>query len=138
MASVTLNALVTLSIPLTLPAVANVNTVWTAGGLFGVSERCSWSGFVQSVCDGDRPGVASVNFRPIVNLQPTQENCIYTTLLFITNQAAALQAKTPCVTFDQPLFIKAVDIVLAVELDIVVRLGGFHVLLSFCVALVTL
>ena len=34
-------------------------------------------------------------------------------------------------TFDQPLWIKAVEIVAAKSLGIVVRLGGFHSLMSF-------
>ena len=37
---------------------------------------------------------------------------------------------TPCVTFDQPLWLKAFNIVHAENLQIVCRLGGFHTLMS--------
>ena len=38
---------------------------------------------------------------------------------------------TPCVTFNQPLYIKAVDIVNSATLNVIVRLGGFHTLMIF-------
>jgi hypothetical protein len=38
---------------------------------------------------------------------------------------------TPDLTFDQPLYLKAVGIALKSNLDIVIRLGGFHTLMSF-------
>ena len=34
-------------------------------------------------------------------------------------------------TFDQPLYIKAVDVVAASDLDVVCRLGTFHTIMSF-------
>jgi len=37
----------------------------------------------------------------------------------------------PNLTFDQLLYIKAVDITMKVNLNIVIRLGGFHTLMSF-------
>jgi len=42
-----------------------------------------------------------------------------------------LNIMTPCVTFDQPLWIKATDIVKANNMDIVCRLEPFHTLMSF-------
>ena len=38
---------------------------------------------------------------------------------------------TPCVTFDQLLWLKAVEIIQAKPLNIVCRLGGFHTMMSF-------
>ena len=37
----------------------------------------------------------------------------------------------PCVTFDQPLWIKAVEIIKSKSLKIACRLGGFHMMMSF-------
>ena len=68
---------------------------------------------------------------PLIDLNPSDESCIYSTLLHIIEQAKQLKIITPCVTFDQPLWIKAVEIVIAKGLTIVVRLGGFHSLMSF-------
>ena len=38
---------------------------------------------------------------------------------------------TPCITFDQPLWLKAIEISTEKSLNIVCRLGGFHTLMSF-------
>ena len=47
------------------------------------------------------------------------------------SQAGKLSVKTLCVTFDQPLWLKAFDIIHAENLPIAYRLGGFHNLISF-------
>ena len=38
---------------------------------------------------------------------------------------------TPCITFDQPLWLKAVEIIKAKSLNIVCRLGSFHTMMNF-------
>ena len=38
---------------------------------------------------------------------------------------------TACITFDQPLWIKTVEIVQSSKLNVVCRLGGFHVIMRF-------
>ena len=68
---------------------------------------------------------------PIVDLNQFSCTCIYSTLCYVANQAHKLNIVTPCLTFDQPLWIKAVDIYQAESLDIFCRLGGFHILMSF-------
>ena len=37
----------------------------------------------------------------------------------------------PCIAFDQPLWLKATEIVTAKSMNIVCRLGGFHTMMSF-------
>ena len=74
---------------------------------------------------------ASIQFLPIIDMKPTDENCIYSTLLFIIKQAKTIDVAVPCVTFDQPLWLKAVGIIEDAGLDIVARLGGFHTAMSF-------
>ena len=49
----------------------------------------------------------------------------------MSDQTRKLCLPTPCVTFDQPLYIKAVDVVAASDLDVVCRLGTFHTIMSF-------
>ena len=51
--------------------------------------------------------------------------------MVVNNLAKSYNIRTANITFDQPLYIKAVDIVAKAYLDIVVRLGGFHTLMSF-------
>jgi hypothetical protein len=42
-----------------------------------------------------------------------------------------LDIPTPCITFNQPLWLKATDIIKAKSMKIVCRLGGFHTMMSF-------
>ena len=77
------------------------------------------------------PGKCQVFMAPIINLNPSDENCIYTTLLFIRKQATSMNVATPSINFDQPLWLKAYEIAKSKQLDIVVRLRGFHTLMSF-------
>ena len=46
-------------------------------------------------------------------------------------QAKRMRVPVPCLTFDQPLWLKACGIIEEVGLDIVARLGGFHTLMSY-------
>ena len=54
------------------------------------------------------------------------------------SQAKKLKVHTPCVTFDQPLWLKAFNIVHAENLQIACRFGGFHTLMSFLGSIGTL
>ena len=73
-------------------------------------QQPNWSGFMQKHLNGDYSGKATVTFLLIINLNSSDESCIYSTLLFVEQQARQLNIPTPCITFDQPLFIKAFEI----------------------------
>ena len=68
---------------------------------------------------------------PIIDLQPTNLTCIYSTLILIQRQVDQKNIETPSVTFDQPLWYKAQGTIFDKVLNILCRLGGFHTLLSF-------
>ena len=68
---------------------------------------------------------------PIIDLNPSDESCIYSTLSYTESQAIHLNIPTPCITFDQPLWLKAVEIIKAKAMNTVCRLGSFHTLMSF-------
>ena len=51
--------------------------------------------------------------------------------LFVIEQSKKLNVTTPSITFDQPLWLKALEIITAKKMDIVPLLGGFHMLMSF-------
>ena len=74
---------------------------------------------------------ASVKFIPIIDLNSSDETCIFFTLLFVIEPAKKLNIPTPCLTFDQPLWQKAMRIIKDKNLKMVCRLGGFHTLMSF-------
>ena len=109
--------------------------LWKCSWFFASNEitRPHWSGFMQrsthsmvEVCTN-----TDVEFLSIVDMDPNDESCIFSTLHFILNQAKKLKLHTACITFDQPLWLKAIKIVKAEQIPVVVRLGGFHTLMSY-------
>ena len=120
--------------PYTPPDVLNYDMLWKTGYLFASKDlpRPNWSGFMQHVTQKfSNPGKASINFLPIIDLKSTDERCIYSTLVFIIEQAKNMKIPTPSVAYDQPLWYKAMGIKAEQHLQIVIRLGGFHTMISF-------
>ena len=112
----------------------NYNILWHASWFSSSLEkpRPNWSGFMQGIANTVREEEkSSVSFLPIIDLNSSDESCIYSTLLFIIEQAKLLNVTVPFVTFDQPLWLKAIGIIEDANLNIVCRLGGFHTLMSF-------
>jgi len=70
-----------------------------------VDCRPNWSGFMQHVVrtDGEYSNSAEVMFLPIIDLNPSDRHCMYSTLCFIDKQAKLLGIPNPCITFDAPL-----------------------------------
>ncbi len=71
----------------------------------------------------------------MIDLSPNDPTCILSTLHFVCRQSAQYN-KSPVLTFDQPLFQKALDIVNIEEPSsplkkLVLRLGGFHTQMSY-------
>ena len=94
-----------------------------------------WSGLMQMVHVGENPGQSSVTFLPMIDMNPSDMSCIFSTLSFISDHAKKYN-QTPIVTFDQPLYWKALMIIHHGHADrcshnIVLRLGGFHAEMSF-------
>ena len=99
------------------------------------SPRPSWNGMMQMIHKGEHPGLSSVTFLPIIDLNPSDTTCVYSTLRYISSHARRHNV-VPIVTFDQPLWLKAQTIQDSVSSDsdvksIVIRLGGFHTQISY-------
>jgi len=123
-----------LNVQYTAPrSVGNVDVLWHAGWLLSDDNnpRWNWSGFMQTVTTGASSGCADIRVLPIIDLNPNDLSCIYSTLTFILAQAKLLNIATPCITFDQPLWLKAVEIISSDRLNVVCRLGPFHIMMSF-------
>jgi hypothetical protein len=110
---------------------SNLNLLWHAGWFTVDVKRPNWSGFMQDVCYGDHSSAAIIQFLPILDLNPSDETCIHSTLLHVIDQAKQLGIVIPCITFDMPLWLKAVNISNTKKLHIVCKLGGFHTIMSF-------
>ena len=99
------------------------------------SPRPAWAGFMQMIHKGNHPGQASVMFLPMIDMKPTDMTCVNSTLHFVSEHARRYGI-TPVLTFDQPLWWKATTIVEGAQEDsplrsVILRLGGFHILMSF-------
>ena len=116
-------------------AMDTYNLLWHSAWMFTPPEtpRPNWSGFLQCSTKpiNSNLGRSDVTFLPIIDLNPSDETCIYSTLRFIIPESKKLNVPTPYITFDQPLWIKALGIIYSENLSIVCRLGGFHTLMSF-------
>ena len=129
----------TVLVPSTLPPRINIDLFSPrrieihAISLFFLEKksRPSWSGYMTDSSHGDYPGKSTVFFLPIIDMDPTDLSCIYSTIAFIINQANSLEIQTPVIAFDQPLWLKANEIVQTKELNVVLMLGGFPMMMSF-------
>ena len=95
----------------------------------------SWSGFMQMVQDGVHHGPASILFMPMIDQKSTNPVCILSTINFVYSLAKKY-SMTPILTFDQPLYWKAMELQVSFSSNndihkFVLRLGGFHMCMSF-------
>ena len=84
---------------------------------------------------GSHPGQSSVVFLPMMDMSSSNTTCIFSTLKFVSEHARRHKV-TPIVTFDQPLWWKALMIIESEPADsdfrqVVLRLGSFHTEMSF-------
>ena len=72
-----------------------------------------------------------VTMLPVINLSATNMIALHSLLCFVVEQSKNNKLPTPSVTFDQPLYVKANEIVMSNKMEIFVLLDGFHQLMSF-------
>ena len=91
----------------------------------------NWSGYVQSVMSADRVQLDTVQILPLLDLKSSDENTLLSVIQYVADQVRHCQVPCTTITFDQPLYIKAVEINETIQCKtIVIRLGGFHLLMS--------
>ena len=112
---------------------SDMDFLWHVAGLFSTpaEPRPNWNGFMQDVTKRIHPPQPDIVMLPIINLNPNDKTCIYSTLLFVIEPSKKLNVTTPSITSDQPLWLKALEIITAKKLYIVPLLGRFHMLISF-------
>ena len=110
-----------------------LDVLWISGHTIQATPRPSWAWFMQSAMQNTETyDVSEITTLPFINMDPSDCSTIYTALCYARAQCDKAGQKTCFVTFDQPLYIKATEIVRSSpELAyVVVRLGGFHLLMS--------
>jgi len=140
LSSVIFRAVKPLQYVYTLPPSINMDLVWYTCWLFskGFHLQTNWSGFMQHVSTGSHPPVADVTLLPIIDMNSSDDHCIYSTLTYVQQQAEILGIPTPVITFDQLLFLKSVETIKSKGMNVFCRLGGFHTLMSFLGSIGTL
>ena len=91
LSSVTFKPIRKLQVSYTRPSELSCNLLWHAGWVLGdeAIQRPNWSGFMQHIFSDDDHlhSKGKVLFLPIIDLNPSDETCIYSTLLYNQRQA---------------------------------------------------
>ena len=116
-----------------LPSAVALDNLWVFGYVLHTDPCPSWSGFMKVVMRNGHYATSRLLTLPFINLYPGNLSTIYNALYFAQTQCEKYGLRVCPVTFDQPLYIKAAEIVTPTQcLDkVVVRLGGFHLLMSY-------
>ena len=130
LSKISFKPLTELKSPYVIPNDTTFDLMWHAAR-FLRNPVPSWSGYMSKVSSGDYPGKSHTQLLPLIDLDPNNLSCIYSTLSFVVKQARHLNVKTPCMTFDLPLWQKSLEITTASSFDIVLILGGFHMMMSY-------
>lgn len=108
-----------------------VKLLWNISYLYR-SDTPSWAGYMSTVATAPALSKSVVTMLPIINLHATDMTALYSLLSFVCDQSKEMKIKCPpVITFDQPLYVKSYEIALSMNMNIVLRLGGFHQLMSF-------
>ena len=94
---------------------AHLDILWKTSIMFG-SPRPAYSGMMQLVHRGNHPGKSPVMFLPMIDMNPSDVTCVYSTLRYIRDHAHCHDV-SPIITFDQPLWWKALMIILTEPAD---------------------
>ena len=102
-----------------LPTISYKDPTWKLDLLWKVilpicSLRPGWSGMMQAINQGNHPGKSSVTLLPMIDMDPSDMSCVYSTLKYVAEEARCHDV-TPVLTFDQTLWWKA-QLVIACEL----------------------
>ena len=86
---------------------------------------------MQTVSDRAHPPKSTITMLTIIDLNPSDYSCIYSVLFYVIEQSRKLGIDVACVTYDQPLYFKAMDIITSKSINVICSLGGFHTFMSF-------
>jgi len=113
-----------------------IDVLWACGKYLKINNLSGWNGYMENICQLSPIdySLSQIIFLPFVDLPAHSYDAISTVLHFAVTKSNESNQKTTFVTFDLPLYMKAKDIVHThgKELsNVIVRLGGFHLLMSF-------
>lgn len=101
---------------------------WVIKGLQPDFQHCNWNGWMKQIHKDHAKKVTDITFLPVIEGYPNEKGTVLATLqecLRLSNGKPAI------ITFDLPLWLKALDVSIQKKLPVLPRLGGFHTLKSF-------
>ena len=118
-----------------LDPTANLDVLWKTSLLFD-TMRPAWAGMMQVIHQGNHKGKSSITFLPMIDMNQSDVTCVSSTLKFVSEHGQRHNIANPIVTFDQPLWWKAFNIIQTEPADsdlrkMILRLGAFHTEMSF-------
>ena len=123
-----------------LPSFSDV--AWVYGKWTKNASVPGWNGFMEQATSGKHYECSKIVCLPFINAPPSDADTVFTSLLAAKEKCESLNLKSCIVTFDQSLYWKARDMVMNSQnpelSDVIVRLGGFHLLMSFMGAVGTI
>lgn len=101
-----------------------------------VINKPGWNGFMEASRKHLCTNKSALVPLPFINHDPNNQSTIYTAMVYAAKESEKLDQKKVFVTFNQPLCHKAFETLCAAPPDSVlsrveIRLGGFHLLMSF-------
>lgn len=113
--------------------ISQLHLLWIFGKFMNIPFIPGWSAFMAEITKNEPFSQTSILPLQFVNSPPSNYDIIYTVLNFASKKCTTMNQNTCFVTFDQPLYIKARDVVekTLMFLNVIVRLGDFHLLISF-------
>jgi hypothetical protein len=108
------------------------NVMWLATS----STQPGWNGYMTSVMrTKEKCDATYILGVPFVNMDPSNPSTIYSAISYAAEECKK-QNRNCIITFDQPLYLKASEIKASANpgtevSKIILRLGGFHLLMSF-------
>ena len=79
---------------------SNVDFLWKSSWLLTL-DRPGWSGLMQFCQKGEYPEKSDIVFLPVIDLNPSDLSCIYSTINFLFRHSTKYGV-VPILTFDQP------------------------------------
>ena len=112
------------------PLLTPGDTHWAAGWVIKAHNlefpHSNWNGWMKRIHANDAKQSTQIDFLPITEGDPNDLNTIFTTL-----KECVRLAGIAVVTFDLPIWLKAMNIIKQANLPVIPRLGGFHLLKSY-------
>ena len=90
------------------------DTVWAAGWIV---KKCNpnfshtnWNGWMKQIHRLESKEASHIDYKPIIDCDPTDPSTIYTALMQCIHEE---KPRIPVITFDLPIWMKSVDIILS-------------------------